>query len=179
MQSFSKDSIATKAISLRLHILIIVFIFILPFFTFYWMVPFIGKYTIGNDYTQYWIQQQLFLQFSIKDGSFPLYAPGWSGGWTASGLTLGQVWHPISFLASHVPGYWNGYAFEIVTWLRLLSFGAAQVVLFWLFQKFRLRIVWALAISYITVYNLRIARYVSLRRILLRIMWVLFSYAYL
>lgn len=67
--------------------------FVLPFLVLYWLMPFIGKYTIGNDYLIFWIQQQLYLHFSVRHGAFPLYAPGFAGGRTASALTLGQLWH--------------------------------------------------------------------------------------
>lgn len=131
------------------------FLLALPFFVLYWLVPFVGKYSIGNDYQVFWIQQQMYLQFSIHQGTFPLYAPGFVGGWTASGLTLGQVWHPISWVSSHLPGYWSGYALQISTILRLLSLGGTHLVLFRLLQRLRLSMVLAFIISFITVYNLR------------------------
>ena len=53
-------------------------ILVLPFFVFYWMVPFIGKHTIGNDYVQRWFIEQLYLHFSVRNGTFPLYAPGFA-----------------------------------------------------------------------------------------------------
>lgn len=128
---------------------------ILPFFVLYWMVPFISKYTIGNDYLQYWIRMQLFLQFSIKNGTFPLYAPSFNGGWTASALTLGQLWHPISWLAALLPGYWSGHAHGLGTLLRLFSLSGTHLALFLFLRRLRLARVLALVISFITVYNLR------------------------
>ncbi len=127
----------------------------LPFFVLYWLVPFISKFTIGNDYLHYWIKMQLFLQFSIKNGTFPLYAPGFNGGWTSSALTLGQLWHPISWLASIIPGYWNGHAHEIDTLLRLISLGGTQAVIFLFLRRLRLARAAALVVSFIAVYNLR------------------------
>jgi len=132
-----------------------VLILVLPFFVLYWLVPFIGKHPIGQDYQLYWNHQQLYLQFSMRNGTFPLYAPGFVGGWTASALTLGQLWHPISWLAAHLPGYWNGHATRIVTLLRLLSLGGVHLVLFMFLKRLRLTTVLAFVISFITVYNLR------------------------
>ncbi len=121
----------------------------------YWMVPFLGKFTIGNDYLNYWINNQMFLMFSVFTGTFPLYAPGFNGGWTSGALTLGQLFHPISWLAAIIPGYWNGYAFQIGTLLRLLELGATCAVIFLFLRKLRLAISLAFMLAFITVYNLR------------------------
>jgi hypothetical protein len=133
----------------------VVGILILPFLIFYWLVPFVSKYTIGNDYLDYWIEMQLFLRFSIKNGTFPLYAPGFNCGWTSSALTLGQLWHPISWLASIIPGYWGGHAHQIGTLLRLISLGGTQAVIFLFLRRLRLARAAAIVVSFIAVYNLR------------------------
>ena len=130
-------------------------ILVLPVFVLYWLVPFIGKRPIGQDYQVYWTQQQQYLQFSIRNGTFPLYTPGFAGGWTASALTLGQLWHPIFWIAARLPGYWSGHAIRITTLLRLLSLGGVHLALFMFLKKLRLTTVLALVISFITVYNLR------------------------
>lgn len=130
-------------------------ILVLPFFILYWLVPFVGRRSIGGDYLSYWIQQQLYLQFCIRSGTFPLYAPGFAGGWTAGVMTLGQLWHPISWVAARLPGYWSGHAIQICTLLRLLSLGGTHLVLFLFLRRLRLTTTLALVISFITVYNLR------------------------
>lgn len=131
-----------------------VFIF-LPFLMFYWMLPFVSEFTLGNDYVLFPIDHQLELMFSLKTGSFPLYIPGFAGGQTSSTLTLGQIFHPISHLSSLLPGYWAGKALEWNTLLRLLSLGFAHLMLFRLLKRFKIQILWAFVISFITVYNLR------------------------
>lgn len=137
-------------------LLIVTFVFFgLPFFVLYWFVPFAGNYTIGNDYLGYWINMQLYLRFSIENGTFPLYAPGFNCGWTASALTLGQLHHPISWIAASIPGYWNGHAHEIGTLLRFVSLGGCHLLLYFLLRKFRLGMTLAFVISFVTTYNLR------------------------
>jgi len=128
----------------------------LPFLMLYWTIPFLSKYTIGNDYyLGFWVDMQLFLRFSIKNGTFPLYAPGFNFGWTSSALSLGQLWHPISWLASSLPGYWGGYAHEIVTLLRLVSLGFTQLALLSVLRKIKVGKILAFVFSFIAVYNLR------------------------
>ena len=131
-----------------------VFIF-LPFFIFHWMLPFVSEWTLGNDYVLFPIHHQLELMFSIKTGSFPLYIPGFAGGQSASALTLGQLFHPISHLTSSLPGYWSGKALEWNTLFRFFSLGIAHLLLFHLLKKFKIQALWAFIISFITVYNLR------------------------
>lgn len=93
--------------------------------------------------------------FSIKTGSFPLYVPGFASGHSSSALTLGQFFHPLSYIASMMPGYWEGKAVEWNNFLKLLSLGLAQLALFLFLQKIRLNMLLSFLLSFITVYNLR------------------------
>ena len=95
------------------------------------------------------------LQFSIMHGSFPLYVPGHAGGTSASALTLGQIFHPISHIAALLPGYWTGKALVWNTLLRLLSIGFTHLVLFYFLRRLKLRANISLILSFITIYNLR------------------------
>jgi len=135
--------------------IIYIFIMFLPFLVFYWQIPFLGNRTIGNDYIAFPIHEQMELQYSLKHGSFPLYAPGYAGGQSTAALTLGQVFHPISHLASLMPGYWEGQALQWNTLLRLLSLGLVHLGLFILLDRLQLDHIMAFIISFITVYNLR------------------------
>ncbi|MGB5616556.1 MAG: YfhO family protein [Desulfobacterales bacterium] len=101
------------------------------------------------------IQHQLELMFSIKTGSFPLFVPGFSGGQSSSALTLSQIYHPISHIASILPDYWNGKALEWNTFLRLLSLGLAQFSLFFFLRCLKVGTAAAFVLSVIAVYNLR------------------------
>ena len=95
------------------------------------------------------------LMFSLKTGSFPLYVPGFAGGQSASALTLGQIYHPISHIASILSGYWNGKALQWNTFLRLLSLCLAQMALFGFLRRLRFKTLMAFILSFVTVYNLR------------------------
>lgn len=130
-------------------------IVVLPFIILYWMAPFVTDLTLGADYQIFSINEQMEILFSIKTGSFPLYVPGYKYGHSSSALTLSQVYHPISHIASLLPGYWNGKALEWNTFLRLLSLGIVHLALFAFLRKIRLNMLFAFLISFITVYNLR------------------------
>jgi len=110
-------------------------ILILPFIFFCWMIPFISNFTITSDYLLGSLTQQLELYFSIKAGSFPLYGPGFAGGHSSCALTVGQLFHPLSSLASIMPGYWNGKAIDCNNFLKLLSLGLAHISLFGFLRK--------------------------------------------
>ena len=128
---------------------------VLPFVILYWMVPVFSNLTIGNDYSVYPIQAQMELAYSMEYDSFPLYAPGFAGGQSAAALTLGQIYHPISFIARMLPGYWDGDALKVNTFLRLLSLGVCHLFVFYLLRRLGLNVVSSLVLSFITVYNLR------------------------
>ena len=136
--------------------LICFIIIFLPFLIFCWTIPFLSNNTIGNDYIKFSISHQLELLFSLKSGSVPLYVPGFASGNSSSALTLGQFFHPLSHIASIMPGYWDGKAIEWNTFLKLLSLGLTQLVLFGFLRKIRLGNFFSFLLSFITVYNLRL-----------------------
>ena len=111
----------SAALKIACKIALYVFILVLPFALFYWLSPFTGELTIGNDYPMFHIDQQMELQYSIERGSFPLYVPGFAGGHSAAALTLGQLFHPQSYLSTLYPGYWKGKALVANTEMRLAA----------------------------------------------------------
>ncbi len=135
--------------------LIYFMIIILPFFLFYWMLPFVSDLSIGNDYQTTSIENQMELLFSIRNSSFPLFVPGFALGHSSSALTLGEVYHPISHIASVMPGYWDGKALQWNTFLRLISLGLTHLALFCFLRRLRLGTIFSFLISCITLYNLR------------------------
>jgi hypothetical protein len=146
-----RDSPSADKTPLVIYLLVIA----LPFLMFYWMIPFVTDLTLGRDYQEYAIQNQMELLFSIRSGSFPLYVPGYALGHSSSALTLGQMYHPISHIASILPGYWDGKALQWNTFLRLLLLGFTHLALFSFLKKIRLNIIFSFLLSSIAVYNLR------------------------
>ncbi|MBI4707808.1 MAG: YfhO family protein [Candidatus Omnitrophica bacterium] len=118
------------------------------------MAPFLSGLRISHDYPVL-IKEQIELLFSINTGSFPLYVPGYHLGHSSMALTMGQLFHPISYIASLLPGYWSGKALEWNTFLRLSSLGLTQLALFSFLKQIRLNTLFSFILSLITVYNLR------------------------
>jgi hypothetical protein len=147
----------TRAVSspARLEVILAVLILALPAFFFHWALPFISHTTLGNDYQLFATPQQMEVQFSIAKGSFPLYVPGFAGGQSVQALMQGQSYHPISLLASLMPGYWSGHAGECNTLFRLLSLGLAHLALFLSLRALGLGRGFAFLLATITTYNLR------------------------
>jgi hypothetical protein len=137
------------------RILVAAFVLALPFALFHFAAPFVGARTIGNDYTRFPLPAQMELQYSIAHGTWPLYSPGFAGGRSAAALTLGQLWHPLSHLAAHLPGYWDGHAVDWNTALRLLSLGLAHLALLGVLRRLGLRPDAAFLVAFVTVYNMR------------------------
>lgn len=132
------------------------FIIIMPFLLFYSIIPFLSSLTMSSDYLLFSIKYQMELLFSLKTGTFPLYVPGFAAGHSSSALTLGQIYHPLSHIASIMPGYWDGKAVEWNTFFKLLSLGITQLVLFFFLRKLRLNSLFSFLLSFVTVYNLKI-----------------------
>jgi len=109
---------------------LIIFILLLPYIILYWFVPFLSNLSIGNDYQDYGIKEQMELLFSIKTGSFPLFAPGYAMGQSSIALTWSQIFHPIAYLSYIMPGYWSGKALHWHTFYKILSLGLTHLVLF-------------------------------------------------
>lgn len=130
-------------------------ILVLPFFVLYWLLPFFSKLTIGNDYTVYSVHAQLEAAFSVANGSFPLYAPGFAHGHSVAALTLGQLFHPFFYIYQLLPNYWHGWAIEWNTFLRLLSIGVTHLIAFKMLQRIGVSTLITLIISVPTIYNLR------------------------
>jgi len=128
---------------------------LVPMLTLYWLVTPLSGLTLGNDYPVYSIQQQREVAYSLHYGSFPVYAPGLAGGRTAAALTLAQTWHPVTHLARVIPGYWDGHALTINTFLRVASLGLCQLFAYLVLRRMTLSPVPALLISFVTVYNMR------------------------
>lgn len=137
--------------SLPIYLLIL----LLPFLILYWLVPFVSNLSIGNDYQGYGIKEQMELLFSIKTGSFPIFSPGYALGQSSIALTWSQIFHPIAYLASIMPGYWSGKALHWHTFYKLLSLGITQLILFIFLRRLKLNTVFSFLLSFITVYNLR------------------------
>lgn len=126
-----------------------------PFVMLSWLAPVVGSRTIGNDYLRFSIQDQLDLMWSVRHGTFPLYLPGFASGHSAAAATMGQLYHPISWLAPALPGYWHGSALECNTFLRLLSLGLAQLVLYRLARRLHVPPLPSFLSTLVAVYNLR------------------------
>ena len=126
-----------------------------PFVMLLWLAPFLGSRTIGNDYPRFGIDDQLELMWSIRKGTFPLYLPGFAIGHSSAAATLGQLHHPISWFCAAMPGYWQGYALEWNTLLRLVSLGLAHLALYRLARGLRLARLTSFVSTFVAVYNLR------------------------
>lgn len=126
-----------------------------PFLVVSWLMPFVPGKTIGNDYSIFSPLAQMDLMWALHKGNFPLYMPGFSVGHSTAAMTLGQLYHPLSWVASLMPGYWSGLALEWNTFLRLLSLGLVQLFLFRICRRLCLEPIPSFLCTLPVVYNLR------------------------
>jgi hypothetical protein len=126
-----------------------------PFGMFAWLLPFVSRLTFGNDYSMFGPAQQLELMWSVWKGTFPLYMPGFAEGHATAAMTLGQLYHPLSWLSSLMPGYRDGLALEWNAFFRLLSLGLAHAFLFKLCRRLKVGPLPAFLLTVPAIYNLR------------------------
>ena len=125
-----------------------------PFVVLYWMVPFATHWTIGNDYP--WAHlQQIETQFALRSGTFPLYFPGVDIGVPGGGLTLGQLFHPVAYLAVLLPGYWDGHALSWATLVRFFTLALSQLFVYRVWRALWFPPGQAFLLSFLAVYNFR------------------------
>lgn len=122
---------------------------------FSWLCPFVMPNTLGNDYAIYSPGDQLELMWAVWKGTFPLFMPGFAGGHSTAAMTLGQLYHPLPWISSIMPGYWRGLALEWNTTFRLVSLGVAHISLFKLCRRLRVTPLPAFVATFPVVYNLR------------------------
>jgi hypothetical protein len=122
---------------------------------FAWLLPFVSSVTLGNDYSIFGPGQQIELMWAVWRGTFPLYMPGFAEGHSTAAMTLGQLYHPLSWISSLMPGYGDGLALEWNTFFRLLSLGLAHGVLYKLCRRLRIPPLSSFLATFPAVYNLR------------------------
>jgi len=128
---------------------------LLPFALLSWLLPFVSRQTIGNDYSIFALLAQLDLMWSVRNGTFPLYMPGFAGGHSTAAMTLGQLYHPLSWVSSMMPAYWGGLALEWNTFFRLISLGFVHLALFFSCRRLAMGRLSAFLCTLPVVYNLR------------------------
>ncbi len=129
---------------------------VLPFFMFYNIIPFLSSWTIGADFLRFALPQQIELMFSLKTGSFPLYIPGFACGQSSAALTLGQLYHPMAWISSLMPGYWTGLAVDWNVLFKVLTIGATQALLYTFLRKLGSGRMVCFLLSFVTAYNLQL-----------------------
>ena len=127
----------------------------IPFGMFAWLLPFVSSVTIGNDYSIFGPGQQIELMWSAWKGTFPLYMPGFAEGHSTAAMTLGQLYHPLSWISSIMPRYRHGQALEWNTFFRLLSLGLAHAFLFKLCRRLHIKPLPSFLLTVPVIYNLR------------------------
>lgn len=133
-------------------------ILLLPALMFHFMLPFTDTpISPSRDFVRYYVWHQLENMISVKFGSFPLYLPAASGAdFCPLSAGYGQLYLPLAYLASLLPGYWEGYAADWLLLINLLTISLAHLALFLFLRELRFSLLMALTLTTITVYSPRI-----------------------
>lgn len=127
----------------------------LPFAVLWRIAPGFSHLTIGNDYTLYPIDGQLEFIWSWSNGMMPVFVPGFDGGNTSAAMTLGQAWHPITWICALIPQFKTGGAEVVVTILRMLELGFTHAIVHRASRRSGLGRVSSFLLSFVVVFNAR------------------------
>ncbi|MDY6824895.1 MAG: hypothetical protein SWH68_14030 [Thermodesulfobacteriota bacterium] len=132
-------------------------IILMPLLMLHWMLPLISDVGPGRSFMRYamWLQKEMM--FAIRGGTFPLFFPTSFGG-IQSSLVAGvsQIYLPVPYIASVLPGYWSGNGAEWNLLLLLLTLPAAHLMLFAFLKRLPISPMLAFFFSLITVYAPRL-----------------------
>ncbi len=125
---------------------------------FHFMLPFSDTLiSPSRDFARYYVWQQMENIISVKFGSFPLYIPAVSGSdFACVTAGLGQLYLPLPYIVSLLPGYWTGYAADWLLLVNLPSITLAHLALYVLLKRLRFTPWLAFALTMVTVYSPRI-----------------------
>lgn len=129
------------------------FFLLLPFAVLWRFAPPYARLTIGWDYILYPFDAQLEIIWAWHHGFVPLFMPGFAGGSSSSTMTLGQAWHPISWLCALTPGYGNGHAEVIATFYRFLEIGITHRIVYRETRQNGLDRLPSFLLSFVVVFN--------------------------
>lgn len=129
------------------------FFLLLPFVILWRFAPLVTNKTIGNDYTLFTFESQLEFVWSWRHGLVPLFMPNFAGGASASTMTLGQPWHPMTWLCGLTPGFGSGHPVTIGTIYRFLELGLTTRFVYRESRLAGLAVVPSLALSIAVVFN--------------------------
>ncbi|MEW6076924.1 MAG: hypothetical protein AB1724_03845 [Thermodesulfobacteriota bacterium] len=134
-----------------------VLLLLLPGPLFHFMLPFTRTVIApGRDFIRYYLWPQMEYMVSVKFGSFPIYSPFVScGDFTSLMAGIGQLYLPLPYLASLLPGYWTGFAFDWLLLLNLLMMSVSGIVLLVFLRRLSVSPLVAFALTSVTVFSPR------------------------
>lgn len=135
---------------------------LLPAVLLHWMLPFVSDVGPGRSFMRYsmWFQKEMM--YALKTGTFPLFMPTSFGGMQSSVVAgVGQMFLPIPYVASMLPGYWAGNGSEWNLLLLLMMIPVGHMMLFAFLKRLNIHVLPAFFLSTITIYAPRLLTSIS------------------
>ena len=128
---------------------------ILPFLVYRFLWWFGGHETISIDYIHNQAPQQLLFLQMIRDGFWPLWAPGDSGGTPWGAYFQAQQYSPLTWLLGTCPGTYEGLQLELLTLMRLGMLGVSGFFTYLLARRLGLAALAGIAAGTVFIFNMR------------------------
>jgi hypothetical protein len=140
---------------IRQHLAAALLLAVLPFVVYapLWM-PY-GRITLGMDYPDFQPGQQLLFLQHLRDGFFPLWAPGDAGGIPFAAYFIAQQYSPLTWMLAAFDATYQGLQLDLLTLQRLTLLGMSAFFTYLVVRRLGLGWLPGLAAGAIGVFNMR------------------------
>ena len=127
----------------------------LPFIVYWSLWGTANRQTLGMDYPDFQPGQQLlFLQY-LRDGYYPLWAPGDAGGVPFAAYFLAQQYSPLTWLLASLDATYQGLQLELLTLQRLVLLGMSGFFVYLTVRRLNLGALAGIAAGAVFMLNFR------------------------
>lgn len=141
--------------SRRAHLAVAGLFLIIPHVMYYFLWLGSEHPSLGNDYLIHQPQQQLLFMQALRDGYFPLWFPGDSGGIPFSNYLFAGAYWPVTWLMCGCDAVFNGGQYEVLTHVHLLGLSLGGFFTYLLMRRLGLSAPAGVIAGAIFIFNFR------------------------
>jgi len=127
----------------------------LPFIVYWSLWGTTHRQTLGMDYPDFQPGQQLLFLQHLRDGYYPLWAPGDSGGVPFAAYFLTQQYSPLTWLLASLDATYKGLQLELLTLQRLVLLGMSGFFVYLTVRRLNLGALAGIVAGAVFIFNFR------------------------
>ncbi|HSW47135.1 MAG TPA: hypothetical protein VLM89_16345 [Phycisphaerae bacterium] len=137
------------------HAVVALLLILLPFIVYTPLWSPADRITLGMDYPDFQPGQQLLFLQSLRDGLFPLWAPGDAGGVPFAVYFIAQQYSPVTWVLGALDATYDGLLLDLLTFWRLGLLGMSAFFCYLVARRLGCSTLPGIAAGFIYVFNLR------------------------